>query len=149
VCPSVIAAHFPNIGQGNDRDTSPKDTRYNCIAHAASSQNRWWWPDSMGQAYWPPSAPREETIGAFIISYGTLGYVQCPDGSLEQGYEKIVVYAKGPGNTEPTHAARQLPSGKWTSKLGQVEDIEHDTPAVVEGPCYGQAVLYMKRGITP
>ena len=42
---------------------------------------------------------------------------------------------------EVTHAARQLPSGKWTSKLGDADDIEHNT---LEGgmrflACYGTA----------
>jgi hypothetical protein len=31
---------------------------------------------------------------------------------------------------EPTHAARQLPSGRWTSKLVLREDIEHDLHAL-------------------
>ena len=40
------------------------------------------------------------------------------------GVRKVVLYADG---NEWTHAARQLPSGRWTSKLGDYEDIEHDT----------------------
>jgi len=88
-------------------------------------------------------------MDAFAMTYGTLGYVVCQDGTLEDGYEKIVIYAKGSSSLEPTHAARQLANGRWTSKLGQLEDIEHDSPVVVEGPSYGKAVLYMKRKRLP
>lgn len=52
------------------------------------------------------------------------GYELCGDGSLEDRYEKIAIYAK---DGEPTHAARQLGDGRWTSKLGKYEDIEHDS----------------------
>jgi hypothetical protein len=44
-----------------------------------------------------------------------------------------------------THAARQLPTGKWTSKLGKAEDIEHDSPDDVAGGIYGEVVLFMRR----
>ena len=44
----------------------------------------------------------------------------------------------------PTHAARQMPSGRWTSKLGFREDIEHDLHAV-SGDLYGTVVLLLKR----
>ena len=37
--------------------------------------------------------------------------------------------------------------GKWTSKLGDWEDIDHDSLAAVEGVFYGKAVSFMKRPI--
>ena len=46
-----------------------------------------------------------------------------------------------------THAARQLLSGKWTSKLGKSVDIEHDTTDVVARGLYGEVVQIMKRAI--
>ena len=46
-----------------------------------------------------------------------------------------------------THMARQLASGLWTSKLGELEDIEHETPAELEGDIYGIVVQYMRRAI--
>ena len=42
------------------------------------------------------------------------------------------------------HAARQLTSGRWTSKVGQNIDIEH-TLAGLEGPFYGEVVRILKR----
>jgi hypothetical protein len=107
----------------------------------------WWWPDSAYVYYWPPNVPREITIDAFIRAYETIGYTVCLDGELEAGFEKIALYAKRfPwGDVEPTHAARQLPDGKWTSKLGPCEDITHTGVTDVNGPGYGTNVQFLKR----
>ena len=64
--------------------------------------------------------------------------------TLETGFEKVAFYG---GGMLYTHAARQLPHGKWTSKLGKGEDIEHDTPDDVSGGLYGEVVQLMKRPI--
>jgi hypothetical protein len=42
------------------------------------------------------------------------------------------------------HAARQLPSGRWISKLGPSEGIEHRLHDLT-GMVYGALVLGMKR----
>lgn len=80
-------------------------------------------------------------------AFGTLGYEECEDGSFEAGYEKVALYAreKPDGSLWPTHAARQLPNQRWTSKLGKLEDIIHDKPEVLSGPLYGEPVNYMRR----
>jgi len=44
----------------------------------------------------------------------------------------------------PTHAARQLENGRWTSKLGELEDIEHDLHHLASG-AYGAVVQILKR----
>lgn len=97
--------------------------------------------------FWPPNVPREITIDAFIRAYGTVGYTVCGEGDLEAGFEKIALYAKRMpwGDVEPTHAARQLPDGTWTSKLGPCEDVNHKTVADVNGPAYGGPVQFLKR----
>jgi hypothetical protein len=48
---------------------------------------------------------------------------------------------------EETHAARSLPNGRWTSKLGNGEDIEHITLAVLEGDLYGKVRVFLKRQV--
>jgi len=79
-----------------------------------------------------------------VTSPSTWDYNQpCESGDLEQGFEKLVIYA-GTGMV-PTHMARQLSSGTWTSKLGRDVDIEHDTPLEVEGALYGSVVKFLKR----
>lgn len=47
-----------------------------------------------------------------------------------------------------THAARQLPDGSWTSKLGPDEDILHRTPQALVGDLYGQVQAIMKRTLS-
>ena len=141
---------FPDLPNHRHAITSPQSNRYNCIGWAASNNLRWWWPDPLNIGYWPASVPREETIDAFMRAYGSLGYIQCSDGVIEQGFEKIAIYALRSGNDlMPAHAARQLTDGRWTSKLGPCEDIEHDTLEALNGPLYGAPVCFLRRPTPP
>ena len=100
----------------------------------------------MGQYYWPAGAPRALTIEAFVLAYETLGFRLCFSSALENGIEKIALFGKEQGGvTTPTHAALQLESGAWTSKLGDFEDIRHVTVDAVRGPAYGQPVCFLAR----
>ena len=139
--------YLPNLNDCNHQITSPRKNRYNCIAWAAGSDTRWWWPS--GKGFWPYGIPREETLPAFLAAFATLGYEECQDGAVEEGYEKIALYARHNEALDlvPTHAARQLCNGRWTSKLGTQEDIEHLNVEDVNGPAYGSVVRYMRRGI--
>ena len=122
--------------------TSPVTIEYNCIAWAAGDTEKCWWPDPLDQYFWPLEIPREETIDAFVKAFESLDYTLCPDANYENGYEKITIYAKP--NGKPTHAARQIDLQKWTSKIGQLEDIEHDFNSL-SGDIYGEPIVYMKR----
>jgi hypothetical protein len=141
----------PKLNDKNCQVTSPCKKSYNCIAWAAtgSDQSDWWWPNPPGTPkvnYWPPGVPEELTVAAFVRAFETEGYRECKDGKLEAGFEKVAIYTKKTIAGEvPTHASRQLPDGKWTSKMGRLEDIEHNKPAHVTGPAYGGIALYMKR----
>jgi hypothetical protein len=64
-------------------------------------------------------------------------------GELEDGFEKVVIYVGTDG--KPRHAAWQLISGQWSSKLGQEEDIRHKALDGVAGEKYGQPAIYLKR----
>ena len=79
-------------------------------------------------------------------AYSQLGYVECSNGELEAGSEKIAIYATNSSSGQmPTHAARQLKNGSWTSKLGEFEDISHLGVGDVECPDYGSVVAFMIR----
>lgn len=107
------------------------------------SEYLWWWPEGNAPgAVWPDSAAREVTLSAFTAAFSTIGYVVGGDESLEPGFEKVALFADAGGM--PSHAARQLPSGAWTSKLGHAEDIEHELHAL-EGEIYGAVALILKR----
>ena len=139
----IRADEFPNLRASSYKIKSPESRDYNCIAWAAGDVTAWWWPDFLETVYWPPGVPREETLEAFIQAYRTLGYEPCQDTSFEQGFEKVALYSLTDG--EMTHAARQLDNGRWTSKLGPLEDIEHENPEDVNGPVYGSVICVLRR----
>ena len=122
---------------------SPQTPEYNCIAWAFGQTEAWWWPDKNNQYYWPLTIPRTETLDSFIRAYALQGYGVCQLSDYEEGFEKIAIYADAQG--KPTHAARQLSSGHWTSKLGGLEDIEHFTLEGLNDNQYGSVAIVMKR----
>jgi hypothetical protein len=140
---AVNESLFPDLRRTGYQITSPPDSVYNCIAHAAGITNAWWWPDPGGFEYWPAGVPRERTLAAFLQAFATLGYSPCPDSSVEPGWEKVALYATDEG---PSHAARQLANGRWTSKLGPDDDIEHVLEGL-QGPAYGAVVQYLRRPV--
>jgi hypothetical protein len=136
----IGGAEFPRLSATNHRMTSPATTDYNCIAWGAGKTDRWWQPG----VYWPVAVPPDDFgIGILERAFAALGFVDCgADDRLEVGWEKVALY----GSAQIyTHAARQLASGKWTSKLGRDIDIEHDTPDDVAGGVYGEVVQIMRR----
>ena len=140
-------AHHPKLTPANYQETSPFDTKYNCIAWAAGKDDDWWWPTP--DYYWPNNDV-VATLEVFERMLTSLGYTRCPNGELEDGFEKWALYMKGhPRKDSVTHGARQLPNGRWASKMGRAEDIEHDRPQDVEGPVYGRVYSYYRRPRVP
>jgi hypothetical protein len=144
----VAARIFPRLhADPSFGKTSDDDPKYNCIAFAAGDVSQKWWPlprnaPTHTDVYWPVEGA-EETVEEFVSAFETLGYEICGDGSLEEGFEKIALFADVAGN--PRHAARQLEEGIWTSKLGQFIDISHAVPDSVAGSEYGNVVCFMRR----
>ena len=141
---SKLDFDFPLLRKEGYEVTSPAERDYNCIAWAFGDKSRWWWPDKYLQYYWPPNVKRDETLESFIEAFENMGFEICEKAEREEGFEKISIYTKHDHN--PTHAARQLENGKWTSKLGQSEDIEHNFDSIT-GPFYGSVAVIMKRPI--
>jgi len=137
----LIERYFPNLTATGYAITNAPTAVYNCIAFAAGVTDDWWWPDPMGVSYWPAAARRDETIAAFIEAFQTLGYALWSDDHLEPDFEKVALYAR---DGVPKHAARQLPNGKWTSKLGELEDVEHTLDGIA-GDWYGTVVQILRR----
>jgi hypothetical protein len=132
---------FPGLTGSDYAITSPSSAEYNCIAWAFGRDDAWVWPDPFGAYFWPPSVPREVTITAFIAAFATLGYRSCDSRELDETLEKAAIYAR---DGRPTHAARQLRTGDWTSKLGSREDMTHSLDAL-EGETYGVVTLVLSR----
>lgn len=142
VIKAFLEAKFPNLTQSGYAITSPHNPRYNCIAWAADDAASWWEPARSPGLYWPPGASMSATLNAYMEAYALQGYQPCVDHNLEPGFEKIALFTK---DAIPTHAAKQLETGVWTSNLGQSFDIQHHSLLGVEGDEYGQVAQIMKR----
>ncbi|MHB8571741.1 MAG: DUF7689 domain-containing protein [Candidatus Dormibacteria bacterium] len=140
-----IEAILPGLTTEAYDVTSEQDGDYNCIAWAAGRSDTWFWPWHNAPYFWPPNVPADNSLSSFVQMFSLFGYAPCTDGELEEQFEKVAIYALG---DRVTHAARQLPGGRWASKLGPEWDIEHRTPAAVEGLAYGRVVVYLRRAMS-
>ena len=131
---------FPNAEDNGCQKLSDATPKYNCIAFANGDTENWWEPHADGK--WPDDIPYEWTLISLTLLFQRDGYVVCQDSELEPELEKVAIYAL---NGIPTHAALQLFNGKWASKLGKDKDIVHDALDALNGPYYGEAVLFMRR----
>jgi hypothetical protein len=108
---------------------------------------RWWPHPNRFQFFWPQHLPREtlqlETLENFVHAFEWKGFKLCKDAKLETGLEKVAIYTGPRGN--PLHASRQLASGAWKSKCGNLQDIEHATPTILECDIYGKVSVYLSR----
>ncbi len=132
----MLKSKFPNL---NDyTKTSPATQAYNCIAWACGDNTRWWWPDPdpLSISYWPPNVICEESISSFDQLFYSAGASIVSSADYVDGVLKIALFAKA---NSPTHAARQLKNGYWTSKLGEFIDIAHKLDEL-EGGEYGEVV---------
>lgn len=134
---------FPHLSPHLCEDAvSSATTLYNCIAWAANDVTNWWEPDPLEQYHWPDGVARQYTRDAYIAAFRTAGFEVCESGTPEPNMEKLVIYTL---LGDPTHAARLLPNGNWTSKLGAYEDIQHTNLDCLGGPLYGRPHVFMKR----
>jgi len=135
----IGSREFPRLTATNYRVTSPATSDYNCIAWAAEDEHHWWQPG----VFWPLAGSSADFgIEVLVEAFRSLGFEPCANAEFELGVEKIAIYGS---SLFYTHAARQLPGGTWTSKLGRDVDIEHDMPTDVAGGLYGEVVRFMSR----
>src|ERR1039458_7125107 len=135
---------FPKLKPGAYRIIGSAHARYNCIAWAVGKRDAHWWPGQAPHSYWPSGIPTNSTLDAFVQLFRSIGYEACTDPRFERRYEQVAIFVKG---QHVTHAARQLGNGKWSSKLGQWELIEHDLEALTgSSPTeYGDFQQIMRR----
>ena len=137
-----IEGLLPGLGGSRWEVTSDDDPSYNCVGWALGDAEHWWEP--VRPMRWPEGVPREDTVEAYLAVFAIAGFTACDTADPEPGFEKVVIYGEQSGFT---HAARQLPDGTWTSKLGALEDIEHDDPRSLEGSCFGRVVAFLRRPV--
>jgi hypothetical protein len=131
---------FPRLSGNAYQLKSPKARRYNCLAWAAGHNDAWW--DAALGGTWPEGVPDDGSVEAAVYLYERLGYTRATDATYEEGVEKIAIYGDDMGYT---HAARQLPDGRLTSKIGKLQDIEHDALENLVDSRYGQVRQIMEK----
>lgn len=137
-------SRFPNLARSGYRITSPRDLRYNCIAHAVGDTCSWWQPESALGYHWPTGADRGPGIESLRRMFEMIGYVVCDKEEPEPGFDKVALYVDNEGYW--TRAAKQEDNGEWSSKLGGGFDITHRTAHCFGGADgYGNAVYFMKK----
>ena len=139
-----LELRFPNLLPGTYTITSDATADYNCAAWVAGVTDEWWWPEE--GSFWPTEI-RQLSLASFVAALGELGYEPCEGHQVEPGFQRIAIYVGRDG--VPTHLARQLASGVWSSKCGQLEDITH----LLEGlegppPAYGTAAQILRRPVS-
>lgn len=144
-----IDRYYPELAEAGYEITSDETPIYNCIAWAMGDTTQWWecgrdGPIDEPGFYWPEGAEHGFGLQALINAYETMGFELCQEGGPvpEEGYEKVALYAE---NGEWRHAARQLVDGRWSSKLGELEDVCHESPADVCGEFNGELTCFMRR----
>jgi hypothetical protein len=146
MCLDLIEAYFPTLKNDGYVKSSEATENNNCFAHAIHLETRRIDPSGKIGDEWPDDIIPTGLLSCMIERYRREGYKLCEeddDGSFEEGYEKIVIYADET-TQKVKHAARLLPSGKWISKIGDLADITHDKLESLEG-YYGKITKFMKK----
>jgi len=136
-----IEAAFPGLAGTQYSEESVATDEYNCIAYAFGDTKNAWWPKQKGYGYyWPPGFALSDSVDTLKSILQVHGYTDCTSAEREVGYEKVAIYSR---NGRFIHAPRQLRSGRWASKLGDEQDIEHVRAEHVAGQEYGDDIHIM------
>jgi hypothetical protein len=144
-----LEGHFPELQGKRWEIRSPFERGYNCHAWGVCETRVRWEPTP--DDYWPPGLRTGDisdyNLENFIRAYTRVGFRLCADGKYEFGFQKIAIYCESDGVEEwPQHTARQTCFGHaWLSKLGDHEDIRHESLNDLAGRHYGRVTQYMKR----
>ncbi|MBI2187273.1 MAG: hypothetical protein HYU37_09160 [Acidobacteria bacterium] len=139
----VLEALFPRLREEGYEIKSEIDPAYNCIAFSLDDNERWWEP-FRPDGFWPEGVELNDTLNGFVALFQAQGFVVCEDGNVEAGFEKIALYGNAAVNAF-AHVARLSAAGVWVSKLGELEDIEHNTLEALTSHGYGEPVMFLKR----
>lgn len=140
---------LPRLAASPHQITSEPSEDYNCVAWVFRDFARYYAPGY----YWPRDvAPPvgDDDVDAYMSLFASRGYTECNFGELEPGFLKVAIYAKD-GSFH--HVAKQLPSGEWSSKIGEAHDLRHERLDALEGSSvyFDEAVpsRFMKRPYDP
>ena len=141
-----LPCKFPRLRDDPSYRKIPADPNhpidlYNCVAHALGKTDALWGP----QHKWLPELNRRpeapDHLNSYIEFFEYHDYRKCSDVfdvqpehfAFEEGVEKVALYVKkkmaksanGFRYLQCAHVAKQLPSGRWSSKNNQFHIFEH------------------------
>lgn len=135
---------FPELANDqNFKICSPKTHEYNCIAWAMQFTDRWVTSVDGPQYWWPNDVERNMSSSALIAAFEAVGFTECDNKSLEEGFDKVILY-KNETEDEWTHASRIIDNSVEHSKFGASFDGTHSHDKF-QGTCYGIPYAIMKR----
>jgi hypothetical protein len=138
-----IRLALPHLKRSDYSLESKATSTYNCVSWAFSETTVKYDPAPIFGYYWPRRVSRSITALNYIAMFERVGhFTKCDNGELEPGFEKIAVYEELNGDF--SHVARQRSKGTWTSKVGNLDDIDHPSPFVLEKD-YGKITQFLKR----
>lgn len=137
---AAIEEHFPNlINEQNFEIKSLLTEDYNCIAWVQEIDDDW-------IQIVEPDGKLVFAAKRYLDYFKNLGYVETPNKELESGVSKIAIYIDT-STDRFKHVAKQMEDGRWKSKLGDWEDIEHDVAETLIGKSYGDKIIYLLRNV--
>jgi hypothetical protein len=144
--PEELETRWPKLKAGNYRYCSQATPRYNCVALAVGDERHWWEQGIHGgRVRWEQGAG--DDVDGWAQVFIRAGYQQAElNTDREPGYEKVAIYV-GLEDLRPTHVAKSDGS-TWKSKLGKLQDIEHESLELLEGDAgweYGIVERILKR----
>lgn len=139
--PAEIAGTWHNLQENvNFIFTSKQTWDYNCVMWSLHRDD--YWKDFFYTEDGYISI--DQSIKPYVEFFKENGFSICETNVVEEGFEKICIYSK---NGIFSHVSRQLKDGRWASKMGNYEDIEHLSVFDVNGEGYGAPEVYMKKEI--
>lgn len=113
----------------------PANRKYDSFAWGLNVLDAWVWPGT--------------SVEDFDRLAADLGYRRQKglDYTLSKNMDKLVLYGKkrADSTVEPSHLARQLADGSWSSKLGALPLIRHATPEDLSGSTCGVPIAVYTR----
>lgn len=142
---SLFHARHPNLQRLGYDQTSEKSETYNCVSWALGRTDIWYEPGGEPGTYWPEDVRTDTSLAAYISLFLSYGFEPAVSAEPETGYVRVAVYGTD-DDDEFTHAAVQLPGGRWSSKCGEDHDISHDLAALEDGR-YGRVRAILRRAV--
>ena len=123
----------------------PQDRRgVNCHGHAIGV-NKWVCPSINPVGWWPSGVDRDYSVSGWGNMLSHYGWRSVDSSRVERGWEKLAVFTT---NHVVSHSCKQLPNGRWESKLGESVILSnHTLEGISDGP-YGVPAGFFRRKIS-